>query len=146
MYRFLLVADERSALQALISVPCCHLPKSCLHLKSRFVCLCNYTVFLWNEVLCLYFYFLSLSDFFFFPWSICCFFTWNEDCAKLNFFFSFLGSYSFENNWSADWGAALKECCCLFLWRQLHICVLKFFQSLLLTREAENTEPAKFSF
>lgn len=75
----------------------------------------------------LYFYFLSLSRVFFPPWRMCCSFTWNEACTNPSFFLGFFGSYSFKNDCSGDWGAALKECCCLFLWRQLPRRVLKFF-------------------
>lgn len=113
--------------------------------KKSGIFLCKYTVLLWNESSL--FLFSLLKSFFFSSWRMCCSFTWNEACTKLSFFLGFFGSYSFKNDCSGDWGAALKECCCLFLWRQLPLRVLKvFFQSLLLTRDAENTEPAKFRF
>lgn len=146
MHRFVLAAERSAVPQALVSAPCCQFPKNCLHLKRRlfFLCVCVIIQHFCEMKWWLYFYFFICK--WFFPWSMCCSFTWNEDCTKLNFFLGFLEAIAFENNWSGNWGATLKECCCLFLWRQLHICVLKFFQSLLLTRDAENTEAAKFSF
>lgn len=145
MYGFLLAVDERSALlQALISTPSCQLPKNCLHLKSR-IFLCNYTVFVWKWSSASLFLFLSLSDFFFLE---VCAVPLHEMRIVQNWIsFRFLGSYSFEDNWSGNWGAALKECCCLFPFETTsYLCSEVFFQSLLLTRDAENTEAAKFSF
>lgn len=98
----------RSALlQALISAPSCQLPENCLH-KKKWIFFCANTQY-YCEMNPLYFYFLSLSRFFFSSWRMCCSFTWNEACTKLSFFLGFFGSYSFKNDCSGDWGAALKE-------------------------------------
>lgn len=45
---------------------------------------------------------------------MCCSFTETQGCVNLNFFWGFLGSLSFWNEWRGGWGATLKEGCCFF--------------------------------
>lgn len=71
--------------------------------------------------------FISILKWFFFFLEVCAVPLHEMRIVQNWISFRFLGSYSFEDNWSGNWGATLKECCCLFPLRQLHICVLKFF-------------------